>query len=845
MQPITERVTAENGQQPQASEIAMLASEWKQVQLKQAIHLSVKVFVSVDQRVLVVLLRGDDGQLGFSVRGGSEHGLSVFISKVQKNSAAELAGLCVGDKLVEVNGVSLENVSMSSAVKVLSGHARLRLVVQRVGRVPGVRYTNEKTTWVDLIHRRMVVEESDAPVSVYSSDGALCRTVHLHLSHNQPCLGLNIRGGREYNLGIYVSKLDPGGLAEQGGVKMGDQILSANGEAGRYPAYKEMVTEFSWMNKSGNGTVCSSSRGSESHSSTSSLSSGTPLGSLSGLSQATLPVSLPLGAEMSDVCGSTEAQFHPDSTDNESHSEQLRTMSRGPTELLQDSVIRSDGEDDWRESGGNRREGRKTSLLIALSRPSPPIRRTRSHVTVSGRVEWFKEIMYGHIAHILLYHEEENKQKRKQTEREEEGSSRLQRSKTFFGLFRKRDSSRSRSRSPSRSESNLGRSNGDLSERDALNQVREMAVRLLEDEDVDVLMGVCQKYLQKRGLQTLVQPLLAILNTPEKLLLLREIRTLVSSSDLPLFNSTVSPFEEEAYDILKSRSRRSSPQAGHAPRRHLITPAPDVHGGFELHTSKDKERHSQLLQGLEQLRLSSYQDQNESLHMSGAFSPLLDVPVDTYTHSNSLSSSRALLPNWLLAENVRSDSSQTSDNGFARSDDTCVHSQRGRATVKNGHSKSKSDGADVLFTVVDVPRHKRPLLSQVFGSLKKCHSSTVTPAGQSVQQQLHETPANDEPEFELTTVHISKTKQSLGISISGGSESRVQPMVKIERIFPGGAASTNDALRAGFELVSVDGVSLQAVTHQDAVEIIRQAFSNKNINPMELVVKVPREPRVS
>lgn len=34
-----------------------------------------------------------------------------------------------------------------------------------------------------------------------------------------------------------------------------------------------------------------------------------------------------------------------------------------------------------------------------------------------------------------------------------------------------------------------------------------------------------------------------------------------------------------------------------------------------------------------------------------------------------------------------------------------------------------------------------------------------------------------------------------GISISGGSESRVQPMVKIERIFPGGAASTNDALR--------------------------------------------------
>lgn len=29
-----------------------------------------------------------DGRLGFSVRGGSEHGLSIFVSKVEDNSAA-------------------------------------------------------------------------------------------------------------------------------------------------------------------------------------------------------------------------------------------------------------------------------------------------------------------------------------------------------------------------------------------------------------------------------------------------------------------------------------------------------------------------------------------------------------------------------------------------------------------------------------------------------------------------------------------------------------------------------------------------------------------------------------
>lgn len=45
--------------------------------------------------------------------------------------------------------------------------------------------------------------------------------------------------------------------------------------------------------------------------------------------------------------------------------------------------------------------------------------------------------------------------------------------------------------------------------------------------------------------------------------------------------------------------------------------------------------------------------------------------------------------------------------------------------------------------------------------------------------------------------------------------------------------------QAGQELVSVDGESLQNVTHQRAVDIIRQAYRNKAKEPMELVVRVP------
>ncbi len=41
-----------------------------------------------------------------------------------------------------------------------------------------------------------------------------------------------------------------------------------------------------------------------------------------------------------------------------------------------------------------------------------------------------------------------------------------------------------------------------------------------------------------------------------------------------------------------------------------------------------------------------------------------------------------------------------------------------------------------------------------------------------------------------------------GISISGGMESKVQPMVKIEKIFPGGAASTCEVLKVTRQLLT-------------------------------------------
>ncbi|XP_031416698.1 PDZ domain-containing protein 7 [Clupea harengus] len=784
--------------------------------------------------------KSTDGRLGFSVRGGSEHGLSIFVSKVEDNSSAVHAGLHVGDKLVEVNGVSLENITMGSAVKVLTGNQRLRMVVRRVGKVPGIRYSKEKTTWVDLIHRRMVVEEVGATPSESSSDSALRRIVHLYTTSDDSCLGFNIRGGKEFGLGIYISKLDPGGLAEQNGIKMGDQILAANGvsfqdishsqavevlkshthimltikEAGRYPAYKEMVAEYSWLNQSRQ----SSPQGSDSMSTASSLSSGTPLSSLSGLSQMLLA---PAG-EM------VEASMQTDAAGGSS------SRSRGAVELLQDTLI---------GGGGRGGESRKNSLLMALSRPSPPIRRTQSHMTVT---------------------EDTQKQKKKKQEREpgpEESSSTLQRSKTFvnrlFGGIRRRDTTRGRSKSPT-GKDKPARRVPDAEALAALAAVEDMSWRLLGEDEVAAIMTLCGRYLTDGIVENLVHHLLAILDRPEKLLLLREVRLLIPVTDLELFDSLVAPFEQEAYEILKSRSLRSpplrSPLCGRTPRRHLITPVPDFHGGFELQSAEDVERENQLLEELDRMRLSQTPEPLDYPLTTKAFTPLLDIPVDYHyaVAPTVRSQARPALPNWLLAEST---TPRLLENGSVQPihfdwEKGRTNTERGRLPFRTGKKdKIKEEEEEPVFTVGGTPGYRRPPLSQVFGVQAGSGSdSTAPPVVQVGERQLNgqqrrgQNGAGHEKDYKFTTVYISKTKQSLGISVSGGVESKVQPVVKIEKIFPGGAASTSEVLRAGYELVSVDGVSLKGVTHLQAVDIIRQAFSHKAKDPMELVVKVPKAP---
>lgn len=59
---------------------------------------------------------------------------------------------------------------------------------------------------VDVVNRRLVVEKCSSTPSESSSEDGVRRIVHLYTTSDDFCLGFNIRGGKEFGLGIYVSK---------------------------------------------------------------------------------------------------------------------------------------------------------------------------------------------------------------------------------------------------------------------------------------------------------------------------------------------------------------------------------------------------------------------------------------------------------------------------------------------------------------------------------------------------------------------------------------------------------------------------------------------------------------
>ncbi|NXO88364.1 WHRN protein, partial [Certhia brachydactyla] len=237
--------------------------------------------------------------LGFSIRGGAEHGVGIYVSLVEPGSLAEREGLRVGDQILGVNGKSLDRVTHAEAVKVLKGCKKLNLSVHSVGRIPGGYVTNHIYTWVDpqgrsvspptgLPHHQnsSLRRDSEKRSHLQLLQEGDEKKVNLVLNEGKS-LGLMIRGGAEYSLGIYITGVDKGSEAESTGLKVGDQILEVNGRSflsiphdeavkllkssrhlimtvkdiGRLPHARTTVDETRWISSSQLGETLVSSAG--------------------------------------------------------------------------------------------------------------------------------------------------------------------------------------------------------------------------------------------------------------------------------------------------------------------------------------------------------------------------------------------------------------------------------------------------------------------------------------------------------------------------------------------------------------------------------------------------------
>ncbi|XP_033883230.3 tyrosine-protein phosphatase non-receptor type 13 isoform X1 [Acipenser ruthenus] len=76
---------------------------------------------------------------------------------------------------------------------------------------------------------------------------------------------------------------------------------------------------------------------------------------------------------------------------------------------------------------------------------------------------------------------------------------------------------------------------------------------------------------------------------------------------------------------------------------------------------------------------------------------------------------------------------------------------------------------------------------------------------------------------EVYCVELRKTDGSLGISVTGGVNTSVRHGgIYIKTIVPQGAADRDGRIRKGDRLLEVDGVSLQGITHKQAVECLKR-----------------------
>ena len=84
---------------------------------------------------------------GFTICGGKESGLGVYVARVLRDSPAWNGGLMKNDKIFEVNGISLQNIPLHSAASLLVSLNKLKLVVKEENQLQNLSELGSINPW--------------------------------------------------------------------------------------------------------------------------------------------------------------------------------------------------------------------------------------------------------------------------------------------------------------------------------------------------------------------------------------------------------------------------------------------------------------------------------------------------------------------------------------------------------------------------------------------------------------------------------------------------------------------------------------------------------------------------
>ncbi|KAL6424730.1 hypothetical protein ACFW04_010002 [Cataglyphis niger] len=177
----------------------------------------------------------------------AQSGVGVYISRVEEGSVAERAGLRPGDTILEVNGTPFRAVTHEEALKMLKSCRTLSMTVRGPALDPRCRGGHpvwsasgrqQSCSWMDRQGRPASPPPLHPPRD--SRYGPRTRKVELCIEPGQS-LGLMIRGGLEYGLGIYVTGVDKDSVADRAGLLVGDQIIEVNGQNFEEATHDEAV----------------------------------------------------------------------------------------------------------------------------------------------------------------------------------------------------------------------------------------------------------------------------------------------------------------------------------------------------------------------------------------------------------------------------------------------------------------------------------------------------------------------------------------------------------------------------------------------------------------------------